>query len=89
MLQFTQIQMTWAGVVPFTGTWIETRHPAARRGHSARVVPFTGTWIETQIPLNASPKIDVVPFTGTWIETRGRAGTWSRKPRRPLHGDVD
>ena len=55
-------------VVPYIGTWIETKHPSTNR-HSYQVVPYIGTWIETNLDIIWGTYDKVVPYIGTWIET--------------------
>ena len=55
-------------VVPYIGTWIETRY--CRMGKEYRpVVPYIGTWIETKDNVYNKTAVTVVPYIGTWIET--------------------
>ena len=55
-------------VVPYIGTWIETR---CHQGTEAnrKVVPYIGTWIETGLFGSIGAGRRVVPYIGTWIET--------------------
>ena len=55
-------------VVPYIGTWIETRE-YAKEPCRKTVVPYIGTWIETIIGNITLQSISVVPYIGTWIET--------------------
>ena len=55
-------------VVPYIGTWIETRI-TCRLLWLLGVVPYIGTWIETRPAIRQSCSYSVVPYIGTWIET--------------------
>ena len=55
-------------VVPYIGTWIETK-PFFTRFNTVLVVPYIGTWIETESGFSTSYERRVVPYIGTWIET--------------------
>ena len=55
-------------VVPYIGTWIETKEN--EQGSAVvLVVPYIGTWIETDVVKSIDPTERVVPYIGTWIET--------------------
>ena len=56
------------GVVPYIGTWIETKEILCSESDIA-VVPYIGTWIETLMVYKLSDGLSVVPYIGTWIET--------------------
>ena len=53
-------------VVPYIGTWIETRSKRLLLS-IAVVVPYIGTWIETVDNRYACPSESVVPYIGTCI----------------------
>ena len=55
-------------VVPYIGTWIETK-VSLSEAEAKAVVPYIGTWIETQVASDWLPAPGVVPYIGTWIET--------------------
>ena len=54
-------------VVPYIGTWIETKMPL--KISIGNVVPYIGTWIETLLVDETTNDCWVVPYIGTWIET--------------------
>ena len=56
-------------VVPYIGTWIETRVTGIIIAAHKSVVPYIGTWIETRSSKTYNILIYVVPYIGTWIET--------------------
>ena len=75
-------------VVPYIGTWIETRQRYS--GHPSRyVVPYIGTWIETCRYCSCQYCRRVVPYIGTWIETSGIARGSLRYISRTLYRYVD
>ena len=75
-------------VVPYIGTWIETRIED-RFGKDAVVVPYIGTWIETLLVDESTNECWVVPYIGTWIETVKSGWLREWKESRTLYRYVD
>ena len=77
-----------ASVVPYIGTWIETRKMVTQVDPTG-VVPYIGTWIETKSGQFVSQGSFVVPYIGTWIETPVGGQRRSQAPCRTLYRYVD
>ena len=82
------VELSYSYVVPYIGTWIETRTRRANSSHS-KVVPYIGTWIETGIGAKKRQDAAVVPYIGTWIETEINDINEHVNLRRTLYRYVD
>ena len=76
------------GVVPYIGTWIETKKEGEVTSLNI-VVPYIGTWIETCIICRKRKANAVVPYIGTWIETISNAKILRVVYGRTLYRYVD
>ena len=78
----------WITVVPYIGTWIETKRGTTTR-EIGNVVPYIGTWIETSEVIQRLYVFLVVPYIGTWIETLLKTKRIQLWLRRTLYRYVD